>query len=49
MAIKGRPSRMTIDIKEIVKGWIEEHLYSPNTPNLETLEAIAQVERGIKT
>lgn len=33
-------------MREIIIGWIHEHLYSTNTPNAETLEAIKQIERG---
>ena len=29
-------------MREIVIGWIHEHLYSTNTPNSQTLEAIKQ-------
>lgn len=33
-------------MREIIIEWIHEHLYSTNTPNAETLEAIKQIERG---
>jgi len=33
-------------MREIITGWIHERLYSANTPNSETLEAIKQIERG---
>jgi predicted DNA-binding protein len=33
-------------MREIVIEWIHEHLYSSNTPNAETLDAIKQIERG---
>lgn len=33
-------------MREVVIEWIHEHLYSSNTPNAETLEAIKQIERG---
>lgn len=33
-------------MREIIIEWIHEHLYSTNTPNAETLEAIRQIERG---
>ena len=33
-------------MREIVIEWIHEHLYSSNTPNTETLEAIKQIESG---
>ncbi|MFZ4099573.1 MAG: hypothetical protein ACOYKZ_04515 [Chlamydiia bacterium] len=33
-------------MQEIVLEWIQAQLYSSNTPNLETLKAIEQVERG---
>ncbi len=33
-------------MREIVIEWIQDHLYSSNTPNAETLEAIKQIERG---
>ena len=39
-AIRGQTMR------EIVMEWIHEQLYSSNTPNLETMRAIHQVERG---
>jgi predicted DNA-binding protein len=34
------------NMREIIIGWLHEHLYSTNTPNAETLEAIKQIERG---
>jgi predicted DNA-binding protein len=33
-------------MREIIMEWIHEHLYSSNTPNAETLDAIKQIERG---
>ena len=33
-------------MREIVIEWIHEHLYSFNTPNAETLNAMKQIERG---
>lgn len=33
-------------MREIIIEWIHEHLYSSNTPNAETLDAIKQIERG---
>lgn len=33
-------------MREIVNEWIHEHLYSSNSPNAETLDAIKQIERG---
>ncbi len=33
-------------MREIIIEWIHEHLYSSNTPNSETLEAIKQIEQG---
>ncbi len=33
-------------MREIIIEWIHEHLYSLNTPNAETLEAIRQIENG---
>lgn len=33
-------------MREIVMDWIHEHLYSSNTPNAKTLEAIKQIENG---
>ena len=33
-------------MREIVMDWIHEHLYSSNTPNAKTLEAIMQIENG---
>lgn len=33
-------------MKEIIIEWMHEHLYSSNTPNAETLDAIKQIERG---
>lgn len=33
-------------MRAIVIGWIHENLYSANTPNAKTLEAIKQIERG---
>lgn len=33
-------------MREIILGWIHQHLYSSNTPNAETLEAIKQIESG---
>ena len=33
-------------MREIIIEWIHEHLYSSNTPNAETLEAIRQIESG---
>ena len=33
-------------MREIIIEWIHEHLYSSNTPNAETLEAIKQIERN---
>ncbi len=33
-------------MRELIIEWIKEHLYSTNTPNAETLEAIKQLERG---
>lgn len=33
-------------MREIIIEWIHEHLYSVNTPNTETLEAIRQIEHG---
>lgn len=33
-------------MREIVIEWIHEHLYSSNTPNAETLDAIMQIESG---
>lgn len=33
-------------MREIVIGWIHEQLYSANTPNAKTLEAIGQIEKG---
>jgi predicted DNA-binding protein len=33
-------------MREIIIGWIHEHLYSANTPNAETLNAINQIEKG---
>lgn len=35
-----------IIIGEIIIGWIHEHLYRINNPNVQTLEAIKQIERG---
>lgn len=32
-------------MREIVIEWIHEHLYSSNTPNAATLDAIKQIER----
>lgn len=33
-------------MREIIIEWIHEHLYSTNTPNAETLDAIKQIECG---
>ena len=33
-------------MREIVVEWIHRHLYSSNTPNAKTLEAIKQIEQG---
>jgi predicted DNA-binding protein len=33
-------------MREIVMDWIHDHLYSSNTPNVETLKAIKQIENG---
>lgn len=33
-------------MREIVIEWIHEHLYSSNTPNAETLNAMKQIEHG---
>lgn len=33
-------------MREIIAEWMHERLYSSNTPNAETLEAIMQIERG---
>ncbi len=33
-------------MREIVVEWIHRQLYSSNTPNAETLEAIKQIEQG---
>lgn len=33
-------------MREIIIEWIHENLYSSNTPNAETLEAIKQIESG---
>ena len=33
-------------MRKIVIEWIQEHLYSSNTPNAKTLKAIKQVEQG---
>lgn len=33
-------------MREIIIEWIHEHLYSSNTPNAKTLDAIKQIERG---
>jgi hypothetical protein len=32
-------------MKELVVEWIQEHLYSSNMPNVETLKAIEQIEK----
>lgn len=31
-------------MREIIIEWVHEHLYSSNTPNAETLDAIKQIE-----
>ena len=33
-------------MREIIIDWIQEHLYSYNSPNTETLNAIKKVESG---
>jgi len=33
-------------MREIIVGWIQENLYSSNSPNAATLKAIEKVERG---
>lgn len=33
-------------MREIIVEWIQEHLYSSNTPNAQTLKAIMQIEQG---
>lgn len=33
-------------MREIIIEWIHQNLYSSNTPNAETLEAIKQIEHG---
>jgi len=33
-------------MREIVTEWIHDHLYSSNTPNSKTLDAIKQIEKG---
>lgn len=33
-------------MREIIVEWIHDHLYSVNTPNAETLNAIKQIENG---
>ena len=44
--LKALAAVMGKSMREIISGWIHEHLYSTNTPNPETLEAIRQIERG---
>lgn len=33
-------------MREIITEWIHDKLYSTNTPNAETLDAIKQIEQG---
>jgi hypothetical protein len=44
--IKALAAVMGKSMRELIIEWIHEHLYSKNSPNAQTLEAIKQIERG---
>jgi hypothetical protein len=41
-----RLKTLTSVMRKIILDWIHKHLYSSNTPNAKTLEAIEQAEDG---
>jgi hypothetical protein len=43
--LKALAAVMGTSMREIIIGWIHERLYSTNSPNAATLEAIRQVEK----
>jgi predicted DNA-binding protein len=44
--LKALAAVLGITMREIIVNLIHDHLYSTNSPNKETLEAIASVEKG---
>ncbi|MGL5263586.1 MAG: hypothetical protein ACRDAI_03285 [Candidatus Rhabdochlamydia sp.] len=44
--LKALSALLDKSMKDLVVEWIQEHLYSSNMPNAETLKAIEQIEKG---
>lgn len=44
--LKALAAVLGMSMRELVLGWMQEHLYSSNSPNKKTLRAIENVEKG---
>ncbi len=44
--LKALAAVLGTSMRELIAGWIHEHLYSTNTPNAETLDAMNQINHG---
>lgn len=44
--LKALAAVLGMSMRELILGWMQEHLYSSNSPNKETLNAIENIEKG---